>query len=71
MKFCIRKRSRFSETPSPYRGPVCKAAGVKPQWYSTLHDAIMDVQKLNAANPIGFEIVPVTESFVAEQHKGK
>jgi hypothetical protein len=39
-------------------------AGVKSQWYETKESAILDVVKLNAVNPVGFDVVPVAETFL-------
>ena len=62
MPYILRKMSRWSQQPSPYRNPhTCKKAGVPcEKVYYNEWEAIRDARKLGAVNPVGFDVVPVT-----------
>jgi hypothetical protein len=53
--YIIRKTSR--NTTTPYSGASCALAGVTEGLiYTNIDQAKTDVNKLNAVNPVGFEI---------------
>jgi hypothetical protein len=53
VKYIICKNSRNES--SPYSGPACKAAGIKPgKIYTDSNEAIEDAKKLTYVNPVGF-----------------
>jgi hypothetical protein len=60
MPYIIRKKSRSGF--SPYTGPTCKLAKVKPgKSYDNKKDAEKDARKLSDWNPVGFEAVKTPE----------
>lgn len=55
MAWIIVKSCRDSNTP--YEGPSCKEAGVKPgKIYSDRKEAMQDAAKLTLYNPVGFVV---------------
>jgi hypothetical protein len=57
--YMIVKASRFAGTGgTPYSGPTCTQAGVAPgKTHWSKKEAQDDADKLNAINPVGFQVV--------------
>ena len=64
---------KLSRLPAmrPYAGISCQQAGiVSGQTYATLDEAITDATKLNAVNPVGWQIVDVESGEVVRVVQG-
>jgi hypothetical protein len=61
MFYYIHKISRLPT--SPYSGPTCERAGVKPgKIYTDYNEALIDAKKLSAVNPVGFSVTNTVEN---------